>query len=62
MASSQPRISRSSHDHKPNWYVFLLLLFNEVILAHLHTTDILDSDLLQPGRIYCKIEFPLPGP
>jgi len=37
------------HGHKLNWYVFLLLLLNEIILAHLHAIDILDSSPLRPG-------------
>jgi len=46
------------HGHKPNWYVFLLLFLNEIILAYLHAIDILDSSPLRPGRIDCNIGFP----
>jgi len=50
------------HGHKPPWYVFLLLLLNEIILARLHAIDILDSSPLRPGGIDRNIGFPPPGP
>ena len=46
------------HGRKPPWYVFLLLLLKEIILARLHAIDILDSSPLQPGGIDRNIGFP----